>query len=1379
MSLKISLEVLMNYISDLLDLLMGCVVRVLQSCISSLDPAKGTGSSISKSHSFVSLELRNEDSTAVNHALTSSTLKQFKDLRSLCLKIVSLVINKYDDHDFDCVFWGMFFASVKPLIDGFKLEGSSSEKPSSLFSCFLAMSSSRHLVPLLSRETNLVPDIFSILTVTTASKAIISCVLKFIENLLNLNEELDDEDNSVKKVLFPNLDKLISSLHCLFQDDTANKRKLAKYLGETHTRIFKLLSKYIQDQLQSRKFLDILLPLIATRREDSGVFVECLQIIRDIIPVLGNECTTKILNVISPHLISVELDMRLNICDLLYALAKIDPSVLSVASLLRDLNATSAIELTGLDYDTIISAYEKIDVDLFYTIQEDHALVLLSHFVYDMTSEELILRNSAYRSLLSFVEFCALILDGGVKSRYEIHQEITTGSKCCWTKACVRRIINKFLLKHMGNKMKEGGSVRKEWIELLRDMVLKLPEVENLNSFKVLCSEDAEQDFFNNIIHLQKHRRARAVLRFSNIISKSKMSEDIMNKVFVPLLFSMLFDEQGGKGEHVKTACIEALASISAQMEWKSYYALLIRCFREMKINLDKQKIVVRLICSILDQFHFSQNCFSLENKDSADSIVGSDSTETGSFATFHKCGGNYSAMLPKGSCSVIATEVQACLQKTVLPKMRKLLDCDSDKVNVNINVAALKVLKLLPMDIMDSQLPSIIHRIANNLKSRMESIRDEARFALAACLKELGLEYLQFIVGVLRATLKRGYELHVLGYSLHFILLKFLSNPKCGTLDYCLEDLLSVVENDILGDVAEEKEVEKIASKMKETRKLKSFETLKIISQSITFKTHGLKLLSPVKARLQKHLTPKVKTKLENGINHEDGQGENSSGTEMMPRHRREVNEKTISAGRDNGTKSVCSHLITVFALGLFHNRMKSVKLDKNNEELLSMLDPFVKLLGDCLSSRANGYKPSGFNSQEMQSDYVAIFTRLSSFWKIFTTTFRFSAEEFEVLGLLVEVMNKSFQKHISSILPVSKTILQAAVGVASESPALDLHDEAVPLWKEAYYSLVLLEKILHHFHDLSFEKDFEDIWEAVCELLLHPHPWLRNISSRLVAIYYATVTKASKESHEKALGTFFLMRPHRLFMIAVSLCCQLKTQVIDNAVENLITQNLVFTISAIHSLMGKVESVDPSTFWSTLEQHEQGQFLKAFQLLDARKGKDIFLKVISGVHDQDYGDRCENLQYLLLSNLIKKMGKIALQKEAIQMKIIFNTFGKISLQIEQDKLQKHAFDMLLPLYKVCEGFAGKVVTDELKLLAEEVCKSMRNALGIHNFVQVYSEMRRSIKVKREKRKREEKVMAVVNPMRNAKRKLRIAAKHRAHKRRKIMTMKMGRWMH
>lgn len=85
---------------------------------------------------------------------------------------------------------------------------------------------------------------------------------------------------------------------------------------------------------------------------------------------------------------------------------------------------------------------------------------------------------------------------------------------------------------------------------------------------------------------------------------------------------------------------------------------------------------------------------------------------------------------------------------------------------------------------------------------------------------------------------------------------------------------------------------------------------------------------------------------------------------------------------------------------------------------------------------------------------------------------------------------------------------------------------------------------------------------------------------------------------------------------------------------------------------------------------------------------------------------------------------------------------------------------------------------SNDVKQLAQEVCESIKDTIGPHNFVQIYSQIRKHLKAKRDKRRQEEKFMAVVNPVRNAKRKLRIAAKHRVNKKRKIMTMKMGRWI-
>lgn len=425
----------------------------------------------------------------------------------------------------------------------------------------------------------------------------------------------------------------------------------------------------------------------------------------------------------------------------------------------------------------------------------------------------------------------------------------------------------------------------------------------------------------------------------------------ITKNVFVPLFFNMLFDLPEGKAENIRVACIEALASISGRMEWKSYFSLLRRCFRDLTKHPDKKKVLLRLICSILDNFHFHKNI-----------------SEVGST---HLC-----------DSMAVTSDMQECLGKDVFPKIQKLMNSQSEKVDIYVHLAALKVLKLLPEDIMDSQLLSVIQHIVNFLKNRLESVRDEARSALAASLKELGSEYLQVIVRVLRGSLKRGYELHVLGYTLNFILSKFLTDPAFGKIDYLLEDLISVVEKDIFGEVAEEKEVEKLASKMKETRKQKSFDTLKLIAQSATFKSQALKLLRPVTDHMKKHLTPKVKAKLENmltsiatgfecnpsvnetdllifiyglvedGIKGENGQGEGSSLVDAN-KHSKDVSRGRNLSCQTIVAKSPCSHLIMVFALKLLQGYMKKMQLGKGNDQLLSMLDPFVALFGNCLTSK------------------------------------------------------------------------------------------------------------------------------------------------------------------------------------------------------------------------------------------------------------------------------------------------------------------------------------------------------------------------------------------------------------------------------------------
>lgn len=80
------------------------------------------------------------------------------------------------------------------------------------------------------------------------------------------------------------------------------------------------------------------------------------------------------------------------------------------------------------------------------------------------------------------------------------------------------------------------------------------------------------------------------------------------------------------------------------------------------------------------------------------------------------------------------------------------------------------------------------------------------------------------------------------------------------------------------------------------------------------------------------------------------------------------------------------------------------------------------------------------------------------------------------QTLGLLVEVLKKRFQSYIKIVLPVLKNIMKSSLGAVTNKQPNPYNEEAmIPYWKETYYSLVMLEKILCQFPELYLEKDFE----------------------------------------------------------------------------------------------------------------------------------------------------------------------------------------------------------------------------------------------------------------------------------------------------------------
>jgi hypothetical protein len=192
---------------------------------------------------------------------------------------------------------------------------------------------------------------------------------------------------------------------------------------------------------------------------------------------------------------------------------------------------------------------------------------------------------------------------------------------------------------------------------------------------------------------------------------------------------------------------------------------------------------------------------------------------------------------------------------KEVLPALQSYLKevvktSGAVVIRVSVALVMVKVFKLLPSHFADVHLPRLITEIVAQLKSRTQLTRDQTRSALNAVAVTLGAPYFRFILQELSDALRRGFEVHVLGFTLHSLLHHLIegAHVAVGSLDYCLAPLLRLLLHDIFGTVAEQKEVEKIQHAYKEAKRIQSFRSFELLAKCIDFEQSVLFLLRPVK---------------------------------------------------------------------------------------------------------------------------------------------------------------------------------------------------------------------------------------------------------------------------------------------------------------------------------------------------------------------------------------------------------------------------------------------------------------------------------------------------------------------------------------------------
>ncbi|KAF7667571.1 hypothetical protein LDENG_00057170 [Lucifuga dentata] len=358
-----------------------------------------------------------------------------------------------------------------------------------------------------------------------------------------------------------------------------------------------------------------------------------------------------------------------------------------------------------------------------------------------------------------------------------------------------------------------------------------------------------------------------------------------------------------------------------------------------------------------------------------------------------------------KEELEALISSIHHTVKDSVLPRLHKCLTAkvkrdeehkavkskdvkEEEVARVPIAFAMVKLMQTLPPHVMDANLPGILIKVCVLLKNRFQEIRDVARGTLVKIIETLGCRYLQYLLREMQGILVKGYQVHVLTFTVYQLLSALSPNLKSGDLDPCMNLLIDIFNNELFGAVAEEKEVKGIVSKLMEARHSKSMDSYKLLAQFCSKETIT-KLILPLKEILENSSSLKVCNRVaavlrrlvlgllaNSGMTSQDilllSHGLVSQSLSLLTKRDQEKAKAkpppdprlrppsclllppTPKRGARKAPVSsrTNKHILIDAGLKLLHLSLKKAKVTTSEASVLEMLDPFVDLLLDCLTS-------------------------------------------------------------------------------------------------------------------------------------------------------------------------------------------------------------------------------------------------------------------------------------------------------------------------------------------------------------------------------------------------------------------------------------------
>lgn len=770
-----------------------------------------------------------------------------KDIRQQGLQCLTLIFKHCMLQDYEQYLPVIFNELINPRMEKLAIE--TSQSVSSLMQLFSMWASSETTVTLFSDYNPMILEsVVACLDVESAKDDVKLFVLdeilkRIIESsIVSSKVDYDQQKSSkvtVRVVLGPHLDYILKAVGSLLHKSPARE------VLESAVHLVASIAPLVEGSLETRNLLEISSFLLdqPSNRVKPKSKGDLLQVVEHFAPLLDYQTARalqdRLFNTIS-SLFGFFHDRvnRQSLARILNVLAERDVELQGITKLCTDLNAFSTQKVDEPDFEARLRAFSNINEDQYrFLSPKQWCPIVYNMLFYIRDREELAIRASASYTLRRFVEVNKVPTVGRDDTKLEV----------------VRTILIPALRKGI---LDPSELVRAEYLSVMAELIRCNPDWEEINDMSaLLCNDDEEASFFLNILHIQQHRRLRALRRLATEAGKGGLRSTNVAHFFIPLVEHFIFDKAEDESAHNLSAeAVTTIGNLAQSLEWPQFRAMFRRFTAYIHSKPDLEKTVIKLLGVIIDALN--RAAITKGSQSPHDELGGMDSVQQPTEDVLT----TLAATMPRQD------RFTDDLVNNLLPPLNKYLhDKNESTVSLRVPVAVsiVKLLQLLPGAMLKDYLPLVLTDVCNILRSRTQESRDLTRKTLVEISTLIGPSCFGFILRELRTSLAKGYQLHVLSFTVHAILVATTNIYKPGELDYCLPQILSVIMDDIFGATGQEKDAEEYISKMKEVKSSKSCDSMELIAK-VTSIDSFVHLIAPLQTLLQERLDLRIVKKID-----------------------------------------------------------------------------------------------------------------------------------------------------------------------------------------------------------------------------------------------------------------------------------------------------------------------------------------------------------------------------------------------------------------------------------------------------------------------------------------------------------------------------------